>query len=80
MRRPVCMPLYSALLVLALASILFAGEGVDVSFSVRAIQISDLMKSRLSHTARWAVKAENLNGGLSVVDVALYGGGSYPDA
>lgn len=67
MRRTINISVYAVLFVLVPA-LTFAGEGVDVAFSVQTVQIQDLMKSRLSHTARWSFKAESMNDGLSIVD------------
>jgi D-alanyl-D-alanine carboxypeptidase/D-alanyl-D-alanine-endopeptidase (penicillin-binding protein 4) len=54
-------------------SLLSAGEGVGVSFSVQAVQIQDTIKSRLSAKAEWSFVAEEVESVKRVVEAGTVG-------
>src|SRR3990172_7190843 len=54
-------------------SLLSAGEGVGVSFSVQAVQIQDTIKSRLSAKAKWSFTAEEVESGERFVEAGNVG-------
>src|SRR5574341_1422307 len=47
---------------------LHAGESIDVSFAVQAVQIRDIIKSQLSPKANWSLVAVDLETGKRLVD------------
>src|SRR6266511_1696919 len=46
---------------------LFAEESVDVSFTVQAVQIQDIVKSQLSAKAHWSLLATDLDTGKRLI-------------
>lgn len=67
MLRPIYIPVYAALILLS-PSLVIAGEGVDVSFSVQELRLQDSIRLHLSPKAQWALAATDVGNGKRLAD------------
>ncbi len=70
--------LCSAIFVIITPLVLNAGEGVEVSFSVQAIRIKDLISSLMSAGAQWTFVAADIDTGARVVSAGSDSRGDVP--